>query len=923
MPHFEYLLAVGLIVLSVTYGKAIFRVLSLRLRVELRPERVEAGEVPDDIRALLEKESRGLTGLGFEPVAFVRTPCVFDGVDEPSWSRLLQHPSEKSFAWLAVWGSSRTRPCEVTFHAQADEGRRVETHGYLVMDEHPDCPKHVVIDAQTASLAEHWERHQREVAARPDFAPRDVSADELVVEQQQAWKCAIRASIERGRFASAGDGLARYTLHHAVATVVSSTKRDSRRRAAAAKHEKALLAQGALAAPPVGELAPGDVTAEVWAHRRREGAERSRRSGWVMKLGLFGLSVCAAAIAFGMQLSLETLAILFGVLLVHELGHALAMKAFGYRNLQILFIPLFGAVASGSKRDVPPWQEIVVLLAGPVPGIVAGTVLMYALAPGGSPLLVQLAWSMLIVNYLNLLPIMPLDGGRIMNVALFDRYPNLQLGFTALSGVALLGLGMALDEMVLRAIGIVMLVGLHAQWKHSRLLAGARARLAVLAPAAEPADPVPALYTELRQPRFDSLNGESKYQLVTQLAERLLRRPASAGLALMSVLGWLAIMVLPLGIIRYAPVSGDEQAMAKAEAERGQQVATWTAKIAAAATPLDEVRLRLAAAHEFYDDYEVAEAARQLEPALGQLAALGDPELAASVLLLQGQLDQVSPDGARASAEAIARAERHLGRALDLREQRFGVESREVAEVLQAFPTDASADRVGALVRQLRLIGIYERELPKLPDGHRLLMRAHEAEARLRDAGADPERAELALQRAQTVAAAAPAGERKELQFEALYELRGFYFAHDRLGDVRALQDELAALGAERGAEVDRCWLDYWGGDAAAAGCFAALRAQLPKSGDDALRAGSTEVEFTLDEAAALQRTGKDAEARLLLERARQTFETKFHQQLDAYLRAQRDVRPSDDFAGREASRRQAERARVLEPLLEKVADAG
>ena len=85
---------------------------------------------------------------------------------------------------------------------------------------------------------------------------------------------------------------------------------------------------------------------------------------------------------------------------------------------------------------------------------------------------------MLIVNYLNLLPIMPLDGGRILNVALFDRYPNLQLGFAALSGVALLGLGTALDETVLRAIGIVMLVGLHAQWKHSRLLAGARARLA-------------------------------------------------------------------------------------------------------------------------------------------------------------------------------------------------------------------------------------------------------------------------------------------------------------------------------------------------------------------------------------------------------------------------------------------------------------
>ena len=42
-------------------------------------------------------------------------------------------------------------------------------------------------------------------------------------------------------------------------------------------------------------------------------------------------------------LSVEMLAILVGVLFVHELGHWVAMRVFGYRNLKMFFIPFFGA----------------------------------------------------------------------------------------------------------------------------------------------------------------------------------------------------------------------------------------------------------------------------------------------------------------------------------------------------------------------------------------------------------------------------------------------------------------------------------------------------------------------------------------------------------------------------------------------------
>jgi Zn-dependent protease len=927
VPHLEYLAGLVLVVVGLTYGKAVFRVLGFRLRTDLGSERVDPREVPDDVRALLEAESRPVLELGFEPSGFVRTPSVFDGVDRPTWARVFQHPRELSFAWLEMCGASSAQPCGVVFHAQADEGRRVETQGWPLTEEHTGCAKHVMIDAHTLALDEQWERHQREVAARPDFAPRDISADELLVELRGSYKCMMAGGVARGAFAPAGDGLARFTVRHAIATVVASTKQEKLRRAAIAKRAKALAARGAVAPTPAPETAANDVTAEVWAHRRRDDAERSRRSGWVVKLGLFAASVGVAAIAFGLKLSFETVAILFGVLLVHELGHALAMKAFGYRNLQILFIPFFGAVASGSKRNVPPWQEIAVLLAGPLPGIVAGTLLLATLSPDASPLLHNVAWSMLILNYINLLPIMPLDGGRILNVALFDRFPNLQLGFAGLSGMALLTLGSVFDDTVVRMIGIVMLVGVPMQWKHSRLLAGARARLAGLAPSAEPLDPLPALYTELRQPKFDSLNSESKYQLVTQLAERLLRRPAGAALAAASVVGWLVIMALPLGVISYRAASGVERGLEQAAAEHESRVATWTAKVAATTTPQAEVSARLAAAEDFFERFDFTEAKRQLEPSLPRLRKTGDPALEATALVLLARIEQVPVGEAlEPDAAAMARAQSYLSRALDLREQRFGPQSLEVADALEAFPLDDPRDRVAPLVRQLRLISIYERELPKEPNPSWRLVRAYDQEARLREERDDHDRAEAALQRAVAVAEASRDTNQRKLRQDALGELSGFYFAHDRFDDARALLARRLALENERGERagttaLDRCWLDYWAGDGAAAGgCFAELRAGLAKAQvGDADWAG---LEFLVDEAVARSRAGDEAKARSLVGRARQVFEARSDQKLELYLRALGVAAP-DDVAGRERNRRKAERMRVLEPLLDRVADAG
>src|SRR5262249_11704274 len=161
------------------------------------------------------------------------------------------------------------------------------------------------------------------------------------------------------------------------------------------------------------------------------------------------------------------------------------------------------------------------------------------------------------------------------------------------------------------------------------------------------------------------------------------------------------------------------------------------------------------AAQDLFARFEIGEAQRQLAPALALFEKVKDPELEATARLLAARLELGPVAIEPVAPEALARAERHLLRALDLREERFGMESLEVAEVLEAFPADEPRDPVAALVRTLRLIDIYEAATKSGPDHTAQLARAYEAEARLRDATGDTERAELALERALATAQSA------------------------------------------------------------------------------------------------------------------------------------------------------------------------
>lgn len=116
----------------------------------------------------------------------------------------------------------------------------------------------------------------------------------------------------------------------------------------------------------------------------------------------------------------DLLLVIFGILLLHEAGHFMAMKYYHYADVQILFLPFIGALVKGSKNEISQRQSIFILLAGPVPGLLLGIAVYFfdntynGLTLGDIPL--QLVAQLLIwANLLNLLPIYPLDGGQLLN----------------------------------------------------------------------------------------------------------------------------------------------------------------------------------------------------------------------------------------------------------------------------------------------------------------------------------------------------------------------------------------------------------------------------------------------------------------------------------------------------------------------------
>jgi Zn-dependent protease len=199
-------------------------------------------------------------------------------------------------------------------------------------------------------------------------------------------------------------------------------------------------------------------------------------------LMVIGASGLLSFIAMTLLWNVTVAAVILAVVTFHEAGHALAMRQFGYRDVHIFFVPLLGAMTVGSPAATTVRDRLAVLLAGPVPGLWLGVMLL-AIDQSYGPVQVlrMSALALLILNGLNLLPFTPLDGGRALE-ALTRPESVWRLVVHVVSAAGLLAVAAYVRDPVIAAIGLLWAV------LFPRQLLGYRLRRAVAARIGDRAD---------------------------------------------------------------------------------------------------------------------------------------------------------------------------------------------------------------------------------------------------------------------------------------------------------------------------------------------------------------------------------------------------------------------------------------------------
>ncbi len=180
---------------------------------------------------------------------------------------------------------------------------------------------------------------------------------------------------------------------------------------------------------------------------------------WFVILGLatlnFGLSYQALGGVLAWSAGVVMALLLFGSVLLHELGHSLVARSQGIKVNSITLF-LFGGIAAIEEESKTPGKAFQVAIAGPLVSI--GLFFLLQLLTNvlnkTSPLSIMsgdLARINLVLALFNLIPGLPLDGGQVLKAALWkatgNRFQAIKLAAKAgqILGYAAIALGLAVD----------------------------------------------------------------------------------------------------------------------------------------------------------------------------------------------------------------------------------------------------------------------------------------------------------------------------------------------------------------------------------------------------------------------------------------------------------------------------------------------
>jgi Zn-dependent protease len=546
-------IAGGLILVFWAFPRAYawIHVLGLRFR-RPRVELTDPTTLPAPLRPVFEEIVQTLRELGFQYSHAQWT----DGLVTHEGRRpylVFVHPETNSYAAANPSAlENGPRVFDVVFTTAYESGSVVATfdgveHLALALPPTWECYDHFLNDP-----TEQWEAHRRAIASKPvtEVTVRYTPAE--FVARDEAMLAEIPEHLERIGTLRRVRGREEWCLRSPAAWRFGQKMLGGVRRTGDARegHETPRRASALN-----GEAR---VAAEVYAYERFEAAERRRPRSGLGRAISFVLGAGGFLVVFGWLFSWEMVPLLFLVVLFHELGHLAGMTLFGYRDRSVFFVPFLGGAAVGRKDDATAAQRVIVYLMGPLPGVVLGLVYLYlylyagpAWLAEGPTWVLELAVLALIVNYFNLLPFVPLDGGRIVETLFLSRLPQAQTLFLVFSaGLFALG-ALLLRDPILGLLTALTAIAIPAKWRWGKM---ARRVAGRVPPEAARTEKLVAVFRLLNEAAYASLSRARRFLLAKGVLTHLEARPPTLAVALGGAALYGALLLGPVAGYGYLVV---------------------------------------------------------------------------------------------------------------------------------------------------------------------------------------------------------------------------------------------------------------------------------------------------------------------------------------------------------------------------------
>ncbi len=143
------------------------------------------------------------------------------------------------------------------------------------------------------------------------------------------------------------------------------------------------------------------------------------------------------------------------VIYIHDFGHFIGFKLFNYSDSDILMLPIINE-KNNKENDTSAFKKGIVILLGSIPGIIVGILLLQYFNINQDIRFFTLGILFLLLNAFSLIPLYPLDGGRLLNLTIYQNNYMIELIVTLIVSIALIS-----GAILFNAIFVAVFIGLN------------------------------------------------------------------------------------------------------------------------------------------------------------------------------------------------------------------------------------------------------------------------------------------------------------------------------------------------------------------------------------------------------------------------------------------------------------------------------